>query len=143
AAALTSERRARLDQQKQTVKVQVDAASLLFRSVREQDGRIKVIRDIVKTTPDTPANAARLKEHRETLSNNERVLGLTLDSFARLLADLAPIEDALLDEALTVLKNENENRGSPLFSRFDQRTVEEARKLRRNPNLAKEALLAD
>jgi hypothetical protein len=143
AAALTSERRARLDQQKQTVKVQIEAASLLYRSVREQDGRIKVIRDIIKSTPETPANAARLKEYREALANNERVLDITLASFGRLIADLVPIEDPVIDEALTVLKNENENRGSPLFSRFDQRTVEEARKLRRSPNIAKDALLAD
>jgi hypothetical protein len=143
ADALQSERRARLDQQKATIRVQIEAASLLLRSVREQDGRLKVLRDIVKSTADTPANAARLKEYRETVATNERVLAVTVDSLARLIADLAPTPDSLLDEQLTVLRNENENRGAPLFSRSDARVIAELRKLRSNPNIPRDALLAD
>jgi formylglycine-generating enzyme required for sulfatase activity len=143
AEALQAERRARLDQQKQTVKVQLEAASLLLRSVREQDQRLRVLRDIVKSTPDVPANAARLREYRDTLATNERVLDVTLDSFARLVADLVPTPDAVLDEQLTVLRNENENRGTPLFSRSDAKAVAELRKLRANPNIPRDTLLAD
>jgi formylglycine-generating enzyme required for sulfatase activity len=143
AEALQTERRARLDQQKQTVRVQLEAASLLVRSIREQDQRLRVLRDIVRSTPDTPANAGRSREYRDTLATNERVLAVTLDSFARLVADLAPTPDPLLDEQLTILRNENENRGTPLFSRSDAKAVAELRKLRVNPNIPREALLAD
>jgi hypothetical protein len=143
AEALQTERRVRLDQQKQTVRVQIEAAGLLVRSIREQDQRLRVLRDIVRSTPDTAADAGRLREYRETLAGNERFLENTVNAFYRLVDDAKTAPDALIDEQLTVLRNQNESRATPVFNRFEAQAVAEMRKLRVNPNLGKDALLAD